>query len=152
MKKRSSFCWVFVLVISIFCSQGLAQGPEIGPDNGSLVIVGGAMKDPAIIERFLELPRGKDAPIIMIPTAGGRQEYVLLSIKYFLEHTNRFTVQLAIFFAAMPKCRTCQLGQNIFVDLNRARYEQSWWVLPIYHFINSSDYNLLIVKPVNIFG
>ena len=75
MKKRDSFCLAFVLVISIFCSQGLAQGPETGPDNGSLVIVGGAMKDPAIIERFLELAGGKDAPIIMIPTAGGRQEY-----------------------------------------------------------------------------
>ena len=75
MKSRNLFCWIFVLVISIFCSQVLAQGPEVGPANGSLVIVGGAMRDPAIIERFLELAGGKDAPIVMIPTAGGGEEY-----------------------------------------------------------------------------
>ena len=75
MKSRNSFCLVFVLVLCIFCSQGLAQGPEIGPANGSLVIVGGAMRDPAIIERFLMLAGGKDAPIVMIPTAGGGREY-----------------------------------------------------------------------------
>jgi cyanophycinase len=75
MKSRYLFCWIFVLVISVFCSQGLAQGPEVGPANGSLVIVGGAMRDPAIIERFLMLAGGKDAPIVMIPTAGGGEEY-----------------------------------------------------------------------------
>jgi len=75
MKTRILFCWTIVLIISIFCSQGLAQDPEIGPANGSLVIVGGAMRDPAIIERFLELAGGKDAPIVVIPTAGGREEY-----------------------------------------------------------------------------
>ncbi|MCJ7579439.1 MAG: cyanophycinase [Candidatus Aminicenantes bacterium] len=75
MKSRISFFWIFILVLSLFCSQGLAQGPEIGPANGSLVIVGGAMKDPAIIERFLELAGGKDAPIVVIPTAGGAEEY-----------------------------------------------------------------------------
>lgn len=75
MKTRISFCWTIVLIISLFYSQGLAQNTEVGPSNGSLVIVGGAMKDPAIIERFLQLAGGKDAPIVMIPTAGGREEY-----------------------------------------------------------------------------
>ncbi len=75
MKTRISFCWTIVLIISVFCSQGLAQDTEVGPSNGSLVIVGGAMRDPAIIERFLQLAGGKDAPIVMIPTAGGREEY-----------------------------------------------------------------------------
>ncbi len=75
MKTRITFCWVFVLIVCIICSPGLAQGPEVGPANGSLVIVGGAMRDPAIIERFLELAGGKDAPIVVIPTAGGREEY-----------------------------------------------------------------------------
>jgi len=75
MKTRILLCWIFVLVISLFGSQELAQGPEVGPANGSLVIVGGAMRDPAIIEHFLELAGGKDAPIVIIPTAGGREEY-----------------------------------------------------------------------------
>jgi cyanophycinase len=45
-----------------------------GPDSGSLVIVGGAMKDTAIINRFITLAGGIDAPIIVIPTASGEKE------------------------------------------------------------------------------
>ena len=41
-----------------------------GPANGALVIVGGGMKDPAILERFFELGGGKDQPYIVVPTAG----------------------------------------------------------------------------------
>jgi len=56
--------------------QGRGQrAPEFGPANGSLVIVGGAMRDPAIRERFLDLAGGPDAPIVIVPTAGGGQEY-----------------------------------------------------------------------------
>ena len=51
------------------------SGQEVGPSNGSLVIVGGAMRDPAIMERFLNLAGGPDAPIVVIPTAGGEDEY-----------------------------------------------------------------------------
>lgn len=46
-----------------------------GPSNGSLVIVGGAMRDPVIMQRFLDLAGGKDAPIVVIPTAGGGADY-----------------------------------------------------------------------------
>ena len=46
-----------------------------GPERGSLVIVGGNMQDPAIVERFLALAGGKDAPIVVIPTAGGADSY-----------------------------------------------------------------------------
>ncbi len=48
---------------------------EVGPSNGSLVIVGGAMRDPGIMERFLDLAGGPNAPIVVIPTAGGENEY-----------------------------------------------------------------------------
>jgi cyanophycinase len=41
-----------------------------GPDKGTLVIVGGAMQDPAIVKRFIDLAGGPDAPIVIIPTAG----------------------------------------------------------------------------------
>jgi cyanophycinase len=41
-----------------------------GPGRGSLVIVGGAMQDPAIVQRFIELAGGTEAPIVIIPTAG----------------------------------------------------------------------------------
>lgn len=57
--------------------QGRGQRPEpvVGPARGSLVIVGGAMRDPAIRERFIRLAGGFDAPIVVVPTAGGGQEY-----------------------------------------------------------------------------
>ena len=53
--------------------QVLAQ--QIGPPNGSLVIVGGAMSDRGIMERFLQLAGGPDASIVVIPTAGGADDY-----------------------------------------------------------------------------
>lgn len=49
--------------------------PVVGPENGTLVVVGGAMRDPAIYARFIELAGGPDAPIVYIPTAGGGEEY-----------------------------------------------------------------------------
>lgn len=45
-----------------------------GPEKGSLVIVGGAMRDTVIIDKFIELAGGKDAPMVIIPTASGREE------------------------------------------------------------------------------
>lgn len=47
----------------------------VGPETGTLVIVGGAMQDPAIVKRFIDLAGGPDAPIVIIPTAGDADEY-----------------------------------------------------------------------------
>lgn len=46
-----------------------AMVPTTGPDNGTLVIAGGNIQDPAIIGRFMELAGGLDAPIVVVPTA-----------------------------------------------------------------------------------
>lgn len=54
---------------------GPVGGQEVGPANGSLVVVGGALQDPDIIRRFIDLAGGPDAPIVVVPTAGGGQEY-----------------------------------------------------------------------------
>ncbi|MFO7979665.1 MAG: cyanophycinase [Candidatus Aminicenantes bacterium] len=62
-------------VISIVVQPALLYSSDIGPENGSLVIVGGAMKDPAILERFMELAGGPEAPLVIIPTAGGADHY-----------------------------------------------------------------------------
>ncbi|MGH9817522.1 MAG: cyanophycinase, partial [Candidatus Acidiferrales bacterium] len=43
--------------------------------NGHLIAVGGAMRDPAILHRFIKLAGGPDAPIVVIPTAGAGEEY-----------------------------------------------------------------------------
>jgi len=49
--------------------------PQVGPERGSLVVVGGAMRSPAIYQRFIELAGGPDAHIVLVPTAGGAEEY-----------------------------------------------------------------------------
>jgi cyanophycinase len=59
-------CWVF---------PGSVRAQEVGPARGALVIVGGAMRDPAIVERFIRLAGGPQAPIVVIPTAGGGEIY-----------------------------------------------------------------------------
>jgi cyanophycinase len=68
---------VSIVSVAVLISGALArqEAAEIGPANGSLVIVGGAMRDPQILERFLRLAGGRDAPIVVIPTAGGRESY-----------------------------------------------------------------------------
>ena len=48
--------------------------PEYGPANGTLVIVGGgALGGTGIREKFVSLAGGPDAPIVVVPTAGGNR-------------------------------------------------------------------------------
>ncbi len=52
-----------------------ASAQQVGPANGSLVVAGGALSDPAVFERFVQLAGGPSAPIVIIPTAGGAENY-----------------------------------------------------------------------------
>lgn len=54
--------------------EGFEEDTLIGPSEGALVIVGGAMKDSAIALAFIELAGGLDAPIVVIPTASGQDD------------------------------------------------------------------------------
>ncbi len=66
------------LVMGILLTFGpTLAAQEVGPPKGSLVIVGGAMKDQRIVERFLELAGGPDVPLVVIPTAGEDDDYDL---------------------------------------------------------------------------
>lgn len=65
--------WRIVLTCLLLAAWVDAQ--DVGPARGSLVIVGGAMRDTAILEWFIDLAGGKTAPIVVIPTAGGGEEY-----------------------------------------------------------------------------
>jgi cyanophycinase len=44
---------------------------HVGPPRGSLIVVGGGQMGAEIVNRFIELAGGKEAPIVVIPTAGG---------------------------------------------------------------------------------
>jgi cyanophycinase len=46
-----------------------AASPTVGPPRGSLVIVGGGQLGPEIINQFVALAGGKDAEVVVIPTA-----------------------------------------------------------------------------------
>jgi cyanophycinase len=48
---------------------------SIGPENGSLVIVGGNLQSESIYQRIISLAGGPDAPIVVVPTAGGEPSY-----------------------------------------------------------------------------
>lgn len=63
----------FVLALLLLAASALGQ--QIGPAHGSLVIVGGALSDQAIWDRFIEMAGGPDAPVVVIPTAGGAPDY-----------------------------------------------------------------------------
>lgn len=62
-----------LLVAALAPVPGAAQ--EVGPEDGALVVVGGALRDPEIVRRFIDLAGGPDAPIVVVPTAGGDEEY-----------------------------------------------------------------------------
>lgn len=61
---------LLLLLISSVCT---AQNR--GLESGSLVIVGGGMRDLNILREFAELAGGSDAPVVVIPTAGGSEDY-----------------------------------------------------------------------------
>ncbi|KAI5864359.1 hypothetical protein GGS23DRAFT_620162 [Durotheca rogersii] len=59
--------------VSSFGAAG--DSPYVGPENGTLVIIGGNASDDAIYQRIIDLAGGPDAPIVTVPTADGAAEY-----------------------------------------------------------------------------
>lgn len=48
---------------------------QVGPESGSLVIVGGGALSKSIYQRVIDLAGGSSGPIVVIPTAGGNKTY-----------------------------------------------------------------------------
>ena len=74
---RVSTSLVVVALVVVALAGGLSPvaAQQVGPASGTLVLVGGNLQDPAIVERFLELAGGPDASIVLVPTAGGETTY-----------------------------------------------------------------------------
>jgi cyanophycinase len=66
---------VLVTALLVLFSITALTAQKIGPSPGALVIVGGAMQDPAIVKRFIDLAGGPDAEIVIVPTAGEADTY-----------------------------------------------------------------------------
>jgi cyanophycinase len=66
-------CAVFVVAGQSLPARA-QEATEYGPAKGTLVIAGGGqLKDSGIFEKFIELAGGKDAKIVIVPTAGGNK-------------------------------------------------------------------------------
>ncbi|MGX5690863.1 cyanophycinase [Arcticibacter tournemirensis] len=72
MKRIHDFMLASLLFVfsSAGYAQQKAQNKTVGPENGSLIIVGGGKVGPQIWSRFIELAGGESANIVVIPTAG----------------------------------------------------------------------------------
>jgi cyanophycinase len=67
---------IVVAIISLPALPALSADPIVkGPERGALVIVGGGKVGTDILGRMFALAGGKDAPLVVIPTAGGQDEY-----------------------------------------------------------------------------
>jgi cyanophycinase len=89
VKSQDFLFTLFLIFIVLVSSQVTAQNTGTGsltsgPEKGSLVIVGGAMKDTNIILKFMELAGGKDAPLIVVPTASGAETFDAGKVTRFL--------------------------------------------------------------------
>lgn len=72
---KISLLAILLSVSLISCSQQSGEIVTTGPENGTLVVVGGGRYVPEIMDKFIELAGGADANIVVIPTAAGRDEY-----------------------------------------------------------------------------
>lgn len=55
----------------------LARGQataDVGPAKGTLVIIGGGGRSQAIVQRFIEIAGGPDAPLVAVPTADDQDD------------------------------------------------------------------------------
>jgi len=68
MKK---FIFIFLITIPLIAQEPVTTGPE----KGSLVLAGGGFIGADITNTFINLAGGKDAAIVVIPTAGGQDSY-----------------------------------------------------------------------------
>jgi cyanophycinase len=67
--------WLLLGFVAVAPVAVSAQVPRVGPEHGTLVVVGGAMRSEEIYRRFIELAGGADAHIVLVPTAGEDGEY-----------------------------------------------------------------------------
>jgi len=52
-----------------------ADLPTVGPPQGTVLVAGGGFLGPEIMQRFVALAGGAEARIVVIPTAGGEEEF-----------------------------------------------------------------------------
>src|SRR3954464_12052684 len=66
---------VLAVIVAVMSVGTLAEPVVKGPEKGALVIVGGGKVGNDILSRLFELGGGKDAALVVIPTASGADDY-----------------------------------------------------------------------------
>jgi cyanophycinase len=56
-------------------SDAESTAPVVGPAQGTVIVAGGGILGPEIWERFVELAGGRDARIVVIPTAASEESF-----------------------------------------------------------------------------
>lgn len=64
-----------LLLSALLCLAPALGAQQVGPAAGTLVIMGGGPGGRDVLERFVELAGGPSAHIVVIPTAGGGEDY-----------------------------------------------------------------------------
>ena len=65
---------LIIVLLCAFISASLFAQTTEGPKNGHLIIAGGALKDPSVYAKIIELAGGEGkAHMVVIPTAGGNE-------------------------------------------------------------------------------
>ena len=75
IRDRRSLLSIPTAIAAAIVLAASASAQEVGPENGTLIVAGGALSDPAVFRQFVELAGGPSAPIVIIPTAGGGDSY-----------------------------------------------------------------------------
>lgn len=80
----------FLSTLLLFCCflSNAQNSLTTGPENGHLIIAGGALRDTAVFNKFIELAGGAKSHIVVIPTAGGfevTQQIIDATIKEWKE-------------------------------------------------------------------
>lgn len=75
MKRYFLPVLIFFSMFSVLSLPTAFAQKTTGPESGSLVIVGGGQVGDDILLKFIELSGGMEVPLIVIPTAAGRDSY-----------------------------------------------------------------------------
>jgi len=76
-RKFPVLLFTFSVIATTACTAQSEKplGITTGPEKGTLFIVGGGRLSDRLLHKFMELAGGNDAPIVVIPTAGGGKSY-----------------------------------------------------------------------------
>lgn len=93
--KHKYYHFICLILLFTFSSNtsnaqsniGSQKAETVGPENGTLLIIGGGASD-MFYTKFMALVGGKDAPIVVIPTAASSDE---LSESFLSRFKKRFT-------------------------------------------------------------